>query len=390
MIPYGRQNISLKDIYNVTKVLRSDFLTQGPIVDQFEKKISEYCEVNYSVSTNSATSALHIACLSLGLKAGDQVWTSPISFVATANAALYCGANVDFVDIELETGNVSTTELEKKLKVAYIKKTLPKIFIPVHFSGQSCDMEKIYELSKEFDFHIIEDASHALGGKYKGKPIGNCTFSDITIFSFHPVKIITTGEGGVATTNKPELNEKMVRLRSHGITNKKDYMINRAIDEIWNYQQLDLGYNYRLTDIGASLGVSQLSKVNKFVKARNVIATRYNDLLKPLALKLPLVKGMNYSSFHLYVIRVKESNTRVTQKNLFEHLLKNQIGANIHYIPIHRQPYYEAMGFKEGSFPNSERFHKEAISLPIFPGLKKRNQKLIVNVLREFFSSRLN
>lgn len=380
MIPYGKQDISLSDIKEVTKILKSDFITQGSTVPKFEHAINNYCGSNYSVAVNSATSALHIACLSLGLKKDDFLWTSPISFVASANCALYCGASVDFVDICPNTFNICPNKLEQKLIKAKKNNVLPKIIIPVHLAGQSCDMEKIFILGKKYGFKIIEDASHAIGGKYKDLAIGSCKFSDITIFSFHPVKIVTTGEGGIAITNKKKIYEKLLMLRSHGII-KDPNLMSGKIDGEWYYQQIDLGFNYRLTDIQASLGISQLKRVDEFVKKRNKIALYYNKHLSNLPLKLPFVKKQNYSSFHLYIIRIDRSLVKTSHKDFFSNLRKNKIGVNLHYIPIHYHPYFKKLGFKKGQFPEAEKYYKEAISIPIFPKLKQNELNYIVKTI---------
>jgi UDP-4-amino-4,6-dideoxy-N-acetyl-beta-L-altrosamine transaminase len=380
IIPYGRQNISDADITAVINVLRSDFLTQGELVPDFEKAVSNYVGAKYGVAVNSATSALHIACLALNVAEGDVVWTTPISFVASSNCALYCGAAIDFVDIEEETFNLSTISLEKKLKEAKIKGKLPKVVIPVHLCGHSCDMKKIFELSKEYGFKIIEDASHAIGGKYNGSLIGSCKYSDITIFSFHPVKIITTGEGGMAMTNDLKILEKLQRLRSHGITRNASEMTNPP-DGPWYYQQIELGYNYRMTDMQAALGLSQLKKIDDFVKSRNEIASSYDNFLKNHSgFKIPNRREDTYSAFHLYVIRVTNDN-HSSQISIFEKLRANGIFVNLHYIPIYRHPYYHKMGFDFNNFPVSEKYYKEAITLPIYPGLTEKDVEIIVNVL---------
>ncbi len=383
MIPYAKQSISIKDIRSVVKVLKSSYLTQGPVVPDFEKAVTEYCDAKFGVAVNSATSALHIACLALDLGPGDVIWTSPNSFVASANCGLYCGASIDFVDIDPTTYNMSPERLEEKLISAEKIGKLPKIVIPVHFAGQSCDMQKIYLLSKKYGFKIIEDASHAIGGKYKNKPIGSCEYSDITVFSFHPVKIITTGEGGMAVTNSEDLAIKMRSLRSHGIYNDPELFHERDDNEIWNYQQLVLGFNYRMTDIQASLGLSQMSKINKFLKKRQKQAYLYSAALQNTDLIIPWQSPETISSFHLYPIRVKNINANFNQKKIYDELKKRDIAVNLHYIPIHRQPYYEGLGFRKNQFPESELFHREVISLPIFPGLNFKKQNYVINSLRE-------
>ena len=381
MIPYGRQEISDKDIEAVVKVLKSDFITQGPITIEFEKKVAKYCDAKYAHAVNSATSALHIACLSLGVKEGDYVWTSPISFVASSNCALYCGAKVDFVDIDPVSYNLSINCLEEKLIKAKKNKCLPKVIIPVHLSGQSCEMQKIHELSKIYGFKIIEDASHAIGGKYKGETIGNCKYSDIAVFSFHPVKIITTCEGGMCTTNDRKISNLLARYRSHGITRHSEEM-KKAPDGPWYYEQLDLGYNYRLNDIMASLGISQLNRVDEFVSKRNKIAKKYDSLFKDSDINTQVILSDNYSSRHLYIIRVNE-NSSYNQKILFEKFRASGIWVNLHYIPIYKQPYYSKMGFNFKNYPNAEKYYKEAISLPIFPSLKEEDQIRIVDIVNK-------
>jgi len=379
MIPYGRQDITQADINSVIKVLQSDFLTQGPQVPKFEKVVSQYCNVKYALATNSATSALHLACLSLGLNNNDWLWTTSITFVASANCGLYCGAKVDFVDINPATYNICPEVLEKKLIKAKELGKLPKIVIPVHLCGQSCDMKSIYKLSKEYGFKIIEDASHAIGGKYLNEPIGNCKYSDITVFSFHPVKIITTGEGGMALTNNNKLFKRMSLLRSHGITRDPSQMTKQA-DGDWYYQQIELGYNYRMTDIQAALGVSQLKRLDDYVSRRHELYTRYNELLKGFPLVIPYQYSDGYSAFHLYIIRLKN---RDKHKQVFEYLRKNGIGVNLHYIPVYHQPYYEAMGFKKGYCLEAENYYNEAISLPMYATLSEAEQDKVAAVLHE-------
>jgi len=368
MINYGQQDINQADIDAVVEVLRSDFLTQGPMVPAFEKNIANYCDAEHAVAMNSATSALHIACLALGVGHSDVVWTTPITFVASANCALYCGAEVDFVDIDPLTYNISVDCLREKLVQAEKNGNLPKVVIPVHFSGQSCDMADIYALSQQYGFKIIEDASHAIGGRYKDEPIGSCRYSDITVFSFHPVKIITTGEGGMALTNKAELAKKMALLRSHGITRDVEDMTHEP-DGPWYYQQIDLGFNYRMTDIQAALGLSQVQRLNDFVSKRHAIAKRYNKLLADLPVVTPWQHDDSYSGMHLYVIRLRLDKLIVSHCEVFEALRAEGIGVNLHYIPVYRQPYYEKLGFKNGYCPNAEEYYAEAISLPIYPDL---------------------
>jgi UDP-4-amino-4,6-dideoxy-N-acetyl-beta-L-altrosamine transaminase len=383
MIPYGRQDINQDDIDSVIEVLKSNFLAQGPVVPVFEKVVSNYCDADHAVACTSATAALHIACLALDLGPGDWLWTSPNTFVASSNCALYCGAQVDFVDIDPRTYNMSVEQLAEKLEHAEKLGKLPKVVVPVHLCGQSCDMQAIHVLSQQYGFKVIEDASHAIGGRYQNKTVGNCKFSDITVFSFHPVKIITTGEGGMALTNDPELCSRMQRFRSHGVTSDPNLMQLRPNDEIWNYQQIDLGFNYRMTEMNAALGVSQMVRLDKFVKKRHEIATHYNKELTGLALKTPRQHSDSYSSFHLYPICIDLENNNKTQREVYNTLQSSGVNVNIHYIPVYRQPYYEQLGFKEGYCPNSERYHKSAISLPIFPGLKNDQQDYVIRILQD-------
>ena len=387
MIPYGCQNLSRKDIRAVVRTLKSEFLTQGPLVPQFESAVTAYCGAKYGVATNSATSALHIALLALEVGPGDLVWTSPNSFVASANSALYCGAKIDFVDIDAKTYNMSTGSLQEKLEFAEKSGTLPKVLIPVHFAGQSCEMEKIHELSKKYGFRIIEDASHAIGGKYQNEPVGKCQFSDVTVFSFHPVKIITTGEGGMAVTNNQDLEQVMRRLRSHGTTVDKALMLTTPREEIWNYQQIELGFNYRMTDIQASLGLSQLKNLDKFVFRRNKIAQKYNKSLEGLPLTIPYIRDEILSSFHLYPIKIKDQVSKKSHFGIYNMLKEKGIGVNIHYIPIHLQPYYAKLGFKRGMFPQSELYFNETISLPIFPSMTKREHDFVISSLHNIIAS---
>lgn len=387
MIPYGRQNINQADIDAVIDVLRSDFLTQGPVVPAFENAVAKYCGTQHAVAVNSATSALHIACLALGVGHGDTVWTSPITFVASANCALYCGAKVDFVDIDPNTYNLSVDRLKEKLEQAQQTGNVPKVVIPVHLCGQSCDMAGIYALSQHYGFKIIEDASHAIGGRYKDEPIGNCRFSDITVFSFHPVKIITTGEGGIALTNDNQSAKRMQLLRSHGITSDKADLSPRPKEELWNYQQIYLGYNYRMTDIQAALGLSQMQRLNDFVSKRHTIATRYNQMLSALPVVQPWQHPDSYSSFHLYVIRLKLDEISKTHREVYEMLRAAGVLVNLHYIPVYRQPYYEQMGFSAGYCAEAEQYYSEAISLPTYPGLTEKQQLYVVNCLIKQVSS---
>jgi UDP-4-amino-4,6-dideoxy-N-acetyl-beta-L-altrosamine transaminase len=380
MIPYGRQDINQDDIDVVIQVLQSDFLTQGPTIPAFEKYVANYCGVRRAVAVNSATSALHIACLALGVGKGDIVWTSPITFVASANCALYCGATVDFVDIDPRTYNLSTNRLAEKLAESEKTGNLPKVVIPVHLCGQACDMSALYALSQKYGFKIIEDASHAIGGRYKNEPIGSCRFSDITIFSFHPVKIITTGEGGMAVTNDESLANHMARLRSHGITREPAEMTH-APDGPWYYQQLELGFNYRMTDIQAALGLSQMKRLDEFVTKRHELAANYDSIFRNSFLNTPWQHPDCYSGLHLYVIRVPVENSEFSRREVFERLRVNGIGANIHYIPIYRQPYYQCMGFNLNDFPEAEQYYAQAITLPMFPTLTLEQQLEIARII---------
>lgn len=382
MIPYGRQEITQKDIDSVIDVLKSDFLTQGPKVPAFEQALTEHTGTKYAFAVNSATSALHIACLALGLGKGDWLWTSPITFVASANCGLYCGAKVDFVDIDPRTYNMSPIKLEEKLKQAKIEGKLPKVVVPVHLCGQPCDMQAIGKLAEEYGFHVIEDASHAIGGEYNGKPIGNCEFSDITVFSFHPVKIITTAEGGAALTNNNNLAEKLALFRSHGITRKPELMTEESHGS-WYYQQIELGYNYRMTELQAALGVTQMTRLEQFVEARHRLAERYYRLLKRLPVTLPYQLEHTYSGLHLYVIRLQLDKISKSHKQVFDALRESGIGVNLHYIPIHTQPYYKNMGFSLGQFPEAERYYQEAISLPIFHVMTEEQQDTVIDTLAE-------
>lgn len=386
MIPYGRQDISESDIDQVVQVLRSDYLTQGPIVPRFEEEVARYCGAKHAVATNSATAALHVACLALRVGPGDSVWTSPTTFVASANCALYCGAQVDFVDIDPYTYNMSVPCLTEKLVRARIDGTLPKVVIPVHLCGQSCDMEAIHSLAQEYGFRIVEDASHAIGGKYRGQPVGNCRFSDVTVFSFHPVKVITTGEGGMALTNDPLLARSMKQYRSHGVTNDSSEMKPRPEDEIWNYQQIRIGYNYRMTDILAALGVSQLSRLDEFVCVRHAIADYYDRALADFPLTIPGQHPDAYSSYHLYPIRVTAKQCGKTQQQIYRALHAAGVLVNLHYIPVYRQPFYEQMGFGAGYCPEAERYYKETLSLPMFPSLSRQQQQRVVSALAEVLS----
>ena len=383
MIPYGRQDINQEDINAVIEVLKSDFLTQGPQVPLFEKAVKEAVNAEYALAVNSATSALHIACLALGVGKGDVVWTTPITFVASANCALYCGADVDFVDIDPKTYNLSSKLLSQKL--AHAKQNdlpLPKVVIPVHLCGQPCEMDKIYALSLEYSFAIIEDASHAIGGRYKENPIGNCEYSDITVFSFHPVKIVTTAEGGVATTNNAVLAKKMDLLRSHGIT-RDESLMDEPSHGGWYYEQVDLGFNYRMTEMQAALGLSQMSRLHDFVAKRNKLAAVYDDLLRSLPLETPFQIEDSYSARHLYVIRLNLADISASHKEVFERLRASGIGVNLHYIPVHIQPYYKDLGFEKEQFSESNKYYQEAISIPIFHAMTFDQQEKVICVLSQ-------
>jgi UDP-4-amino-4,6-dideoxy-N-acetyl-beta-L-altrosamine transaminase len=381
-IPYGRQDINAADIQSVIEVLQSDWLTQGSAVNRFEQSVADYCGVKYAIAVSSATAALHIACLAIDLGKQDYLWTSPNTFVASANCGLYCGANVDFVDIDPRTYNLSVDQLEQKLYGASQLGCLPKVLVPVHFAGQSCEMDKIAILSQQYGFKVIEDASHAIGGKYQGKAIGCCEFSDLAVFSFHPVKIITTGEGGMVLTNREDLYEKLIRLRSHGITRDPDLMQGES-HGAWYYQQLELGFNYRMTDIQAALGVSQMQRLDEFVTRRRFLAQRYEDLLQDLPFTLPWQHPETNSSWHLYVIRLDLGKINKTHRQLFERLRQAGIGVNLHYIPVHTQPYYQNLGFKQGDFLEAEKYYQEAISMPMYYGLTEREQEQVITSLRE-------
>jgi UDP-4-amino-4,6-dideoxy-N-acetyl-beta-L-altrosamine transaminase len=381
-IPYGRQSISPADIQAVVEVLQSDWLTQGPAIERFEKAVAEYCGAKYAVAVSSATAALHISCLAAGLGPGDWLWTSPNTFVASANCGLYCGAKVDFVDIDPQTYNLSVEKLEEKLIEAEHSGKLPKVVVPVHFAGQSCEMERIGTLAQKYGFAVLEDASHAIGGRYQGLPIGSCQYSDMAVFSFHPVKIITTGEGGMVVTNCADLYERLIRLRTHGITRNPDLMTEPSHGP-WYYQQLELGFNYRMTDIQAALGASQMQRLNEFVSRRRLLSDRYNEMLAGLPVTLPWQHPDTESSWHLYVIRLRLDKIAKTHRQVFEELRQAGIGVNLHYIPVHTQPYYQNLGFKWGDFPQAEEYYQEAISIPLYYDLTEENQKRVVAILRD-------
>ena len=379
-IPYGRQNINQQDIDAVVEVLQSDWLTQGPAIERFEQAVADYCGVKYAVAVSNATAALHIACLAAELETGDILWTSPNTFVASANCGLYCGAEVDFVDIDPHTYNLSIEALEQKLIQAEKAGKLPKVVVPVHLAGQSCEMDKMAAFSQKYGFAVLEDASHAIGAKYQGSSVGNCQFSDMAVFSFHPVKIITTGEGGMVVTNRQDLYEKLIRLRTHGITRNPDLMQGES-HGLWYYQQLELGFNYRMTDIQAALGASQMQRLGEFVSRRRHLAARYNQLLSDFPLVLPWQHPDTESSWHLYIIRVKLDKISKTHRQVFEELRQAGIGVNLHYIPVHTQPYYQNLGFKWGNFPQAEQYYQEAISLPMYYDLSDENQQVVIMTL---------
>lgn len=382
MIPYGRQDITQADIDAVVEVLRSDFLTQGPAVPAFEQAVMGQTGARHAVAVNSATSALHIACLALGLGPGDWLWTSPITFVASANCGLYCGAQVDFVDIDPRTWNLCPVALERKLEQAERAGRLPKVVVPVHLCGQPCDLAAIRALADRYGFRIIEDASHAIGARYRGEAVGNCRYSDITVFSFHPVKIITTAEGGMALTNDAGLAERMSLLRSHGITRDPARMTQEP-DGPWYYQQVDLGFNYRMTELQAALGSSQLQRLDAFVAQRQALARRYDAALSGLPLTLPWQHPDTQSAWHLYVVRVDSAGGTRSRREVFETLRAHDIAPNVHYIPVHQQPYHRDAGRARGPFPEAERYYAEAISLPLFPGLGEARQEHVITALRE-------
>lgn len=373
MIPYGRQQIDQHDIEAVVEVLKSDYLTQGPVIPRFEDAVAKYCGVKSAVAVNSATSALHIACMALGVAKGDVVWTSPNTFVASSNVALLCGAEVDFIDIDPKTYNISIEALEIKLARADKIGKLPKVIIPVHFAGQSCDMKAIAALAQKYGFRVLEDASHCIGGGYAGQKIGSCIYSDACVFSFHPVKIITTAEGGMVTTNDDELFKKMTMLRTHGITRDQTlfaYDSNGA----WYYEQQLLGPNYRITDMQAALGLSQMARLDNFIARRRILAKRYNELFENTDLAIPYQAPDTDSAWHLYVVGLPQNKNR---KNIYNNLREDGIGVNVHYIPVHLQPYYQALGFKQGEFPNAEKYYRGALTIPLYAGLTDEEQRYV-------------
>lgn len=385
MIGYGRQDITREDVEAVTAALQSDFLTQGPAVPAFEAAVAAKVGVTHAVAVSNATAALHVACMALGLGPGDTLWTAPNTFVASSNCARYCGAQVDFVDIDSKTWNMSLVRLKEKLAAAKRQGRLPKIVVPVHFAGQPTDQEDIWALSKEYGFKVIEDAAHAIGASRNGEPVGSCRWSHITVFSFHPVKIITTGEGGLAATNDPELAWRMALLRSHGITREPDRLTGRY-EGPWYYEQQELGFNYRMTDIQAALGASQLNRLEYYVARRNDLARRYDRLLAGLPLRLPMVMAGNISSFHLYVVRVVPGLSPRTRGQVFDLMRARDIGVNVHYTPVHLQPYYRTLGFEPDQFPEAENHGREAITLPLYPTLTDEQQDRVVLALREAFA----
>ena len=382
MIYYGKQDINEADIQAVEAVLRSDFLTQGPAIERFEQRVAAYCGVKYAVAVCNATSALHIACLAAGLGRGDLLWTSPITFVASANCARYCGADVDFVDIDENTYNISVPALEQKLQAAKRQGRLPKIVVPVHMAGQSCDMRAIEKLSEEYGFTLLEDASHCIGADYADTKVGSCAYSDMAVLSFHPVKIITTGEGGMVLTNDAALYEQLCLYRSHGITRDPKHMTKES-DGDWYYQQVALGFNYRMTDIQATLGASQMDRLDEFVARRRALAARYNELLQDLPLRAPFVLEEAQPSWHLYIVRIDFDRVRKTKQQIFVEMRARGIALNLHYIPVHTQPYYEALGFHAEDCPAAVEYYREALTLPLYPCMTDAEQEMVAQALRE-------
>ncbi len=395
MIAYGRQDITQADIDAVLEVLRSDFLTQGPMVPRFEQAVASRVDAKHAVAVNSATSALHIACLALQLGPGDLLWTVPNTFVASANCGRYCGAEVDFVDIDTYTWNLSVPKLRNKLVQAKKDGRLPKVLVPVHFAGQPTEQEEIWELAEEYGCRVLEDASHSIGASRNGEPVGSCRWSDITVFSFHPVKIITSGEGGIALTKDAELAERMAMLRTHGITRNSARLLGNGTTNTqkssprpaeidpWYYEQQMLGFNYRMTDMQAALGSSQLDRLDSYVKRRNALARRYDESLKGLPLQLPTVQSQNQSAFHLYVVRLKRNATEKSHRQVCHELRQKGIGVNLHYLPVHLQPYYRELGFLQGQYPVAEAHGESAITLPLYPALSDQQQDQVVSMLKE-------
>jgi UDP-4-amino-4,6-dideoxy-N-acetyl-beta-L-altrosamine transaminase len=382
MIPYSRQHIIDADVDAVARVLRSDWLTQGPLVPRFERALADRCGASHAFALSSATAALHIACLALDLGPGDVLWTTPNTFVATANCARYCGADVDFVDIDPRTYNMCVDALDEKLRSAQVRNCLPKVVAPVDFAGQSCDMRRIRTLADRYGFRILEDASHAVGGAYEGRPVGDCRYADIAVFSFHPVKIITTGEGGMALTNDDTLAASMARLRTHGITRDPALMTGES-DGPWYYQQIALGFNYRMTDIQAALGLSQVDRLDDFVARRRTLAEQYDKLLSGLPIRTPWQESETASAWHLYVVRISLDLVAKTRRRIFDAMRAAGIGVNVHYIPVHLQPYYRQLGFGPGMFPEAEKYYEEAITLPLFPMMTKAEQDTVVAALAD-------
>ncbi|MES2353789.1 MAG: UDP-4-amino-4,6-dideoxy-N-acetyl-beta-L-altrosamine transaminase [Pseudomonadota bacterium] len=380
MIPYGKQDIGQADIDAVIDVLKSDWLTQGPAIERFERSVADYCGARYAVAVSNGTAALHLACLALDIGEGQEVWTSPNTFVASANCARYCGADVDFVDIDSRTYNLSTSLLESKLAQRSNEGRKPAALIPVHFAGQPCDMEAIGGLAKRYSCAVIEDASHAIGSSFAGRKTGSCDYSDMVVFSFHPVKIVTSGEGGMILTNRDDLYQRLLRLRTHGITRNAADMTELAHGP-WYYQQTELGYNYRITDIQAALGASQMQRLEEFVTRREYLACRYDVALADLPLIRPWQDARTRSSWHLYVVRLRTDSIRPSHREVFESLRAAGIGVNLHYIPVHTQPYYQALGFKSGMFPEAERYYREAISLPMYASLSDQDQDHVIAAL---------
>ncbi len=385
MIPYGHHDVTQADIDAVAEALRSHFLTQGPAVPAFERAVSARVGAKHALAVNSATSALHIACLALELGPGDCLWTVPNTFVASANCGRYCGAEVDFVDIDPHTWNLSVPRLQEKLFQAKKNGRLPKVVVPVHFTGQPTEQEAIWDLAREFGFKVLEDASHAIGASRNGEPAGSCRWSDIAVFSFHPVKIITTGEGGMALTNDAELAQRMAMLRSHGITRDPARFLGNGTESAgaWYYEQQMLGFNYRMTDIQAALGMSQFARLDSYIERRNVLARRYDQALKDLPLQLPTVQPENQSAFHLYVVRLKRNAATKTHRQVFEELLQRGIGVNLHYMPVHLQPYYRRLGFARGQYAEAEAHGDSAITLPLYSTLTDHQQDQVVSALKQ-------